>query len=185
MAEDRAVLMFYRLNTYIQTLPPPSSATIDPSAPPTITQAGIGLTMAPLTGQELAQYWLIESAGSDNTYSVSHLTSRLIMSYDKTTAPVGQLVKVTLQSTASSTWKIFNQRLGGYSIISTADPSIAICSLQGSSDVSCAPFVTDGQLGYQRQRWQLRRTGTALKPTFMPQFIDCAHRLLSAESAID
>jgi hypothetical protein len=137
---------YFRLNTYIQTLPPPASSTVDPTAPPTITQsddASPSTNISPLVGQSLPEYWVIETTGSD-LFTISHLTSRRYLAYDKGSAFSGQPRKITLQGTKDSTWRISSQRLEGYSIVSSVDPSIAICSLVGTSDVNGESFVPDG-----------------------------------------
>jgi len=114
--------------------------------------------MSPLASQALSQYWLVEAAGS-GAFTISHLTTRQYLSYEKSSA-VGQLGKVDIQGTNASTWNITLQRLGGYSIVSTSGSTSAICSLVGTSDIDCELFVPDGQPGYNRQRWQMQRTGS-------------------------
>jgi hypothetical protein len=139
-----------RLNTYIQTLPPPDPLAVDPSAPSTITQ-GDGdtppVTISPLAAQFLPQYWLVESAGAD-LFTISHFTSKKYLAYDKTTATSTQQGKIVLQANAYN-WKFSNQRLGGY----------ALCLPIASSGVNGEVFVADGTAGYDRQRWTLLRSG--------------------------
>lgn len=153
--------IFPRLNTYIQTLPGPASLNTDPAAPLSITQVEgtvATVTMSPLASQALSQFWLVEAAGNDS-FTISHLTSKRYLGYDRTTAAPGQPGKVTLQGTPASTWKISIERLGGYSIVSTTDANMAMCSLNSVSNVNCETYLPDGQLGYAQQRWVLRRQG--------------------------
>jgi hypothetical protein len=138
---------------------------VDPSTPSTITQ-GDGdnspVIRSPLAAQSLPQYWFVASTGAD-LFTISHLTSKKYLAYDKTTASSTQQGKIILQTNAYN-WRFTNQRLGGYAIISAVDSNIAICMPVASSDVNGETFVADGTTGAQRQRWSLLRSGSSPSP---------------------
>lgn len=158
-----------------------SNATPEP-ATPTISMGrdGFSVSARDLENQSLDQLWEILPDGKD-TYLIRAFTLDYTLFFGKDRKPhynglnAGEQSPLILADTPHTdsyfrswfTWKIKVQRLGGYAITSVCVDvpgfesfgEVAISLGTGGDGLFCERFIPDGQPGYQRQRWAIRRTG--------------------------
>ncbi|KAL2072134.1 hypothetical protein VTL71DRAFT_11477 [Oculimacula yallundae] len=179
------------LDQHIKTLPCSCLSSFSSSKPPTLSTVASTyhpnerLHMEPLDAQDSEQLFIVASCGDDNfiirnvqfflylyltgtgqssyVAGLSYTPQDLLMPVPKSSAFPENLFK----------WKIKPQRLGGYAI-STQDSQYTVAFEPGSANIQYEPLIPDGTLGYQKQRFNFRRTGYYLQN----QSADAQHQVL-------